>query len=216
MAADVIERKSDRTRQRLLDAARAEFSARGLEGARVEAIATRAGLNKQLIYRYFGNKDALYVRVLEDAYAQLRASDATLAAAGMPPGMALRHLVEQVFDRALAMRDVAALVADENVHQGRHVQDSPTIRALHQLLVERIGLLLRRGEAIGLFRAGIDPVHLFISILGLSTIYITNVHTLSAIFSRDLMQAEEIATWRAHIVDLVWHAVRRADDDAAP
>ena len=208
MAEDAVTRKSDRTRTRLLDAARLEFAEKGLEGARVEAIATRAGLNKQLIYRYFGNKDALYARVLEDAYTRLRAGDETLGPADMPPEAALRDLVVKVFDRAASMRDVAALVADENVQQGRHVQDSPTIRALHALLVERITQLLQRGEAAGAFRPGIDPVRLFISILGLSSIFLTNAYTLSAAFGRDLAREDEIAAWRHHIADLVWHAVR--------
>lgn len=56
---------STATRMRLLEAATAEFRARGLAGARVDRIAAEAGANKQAIYAYFGSKDALFDAVLE-------------------------------------------------------------------------------------------------------------------------------------------------------
>ena len=53
------------TRKKLLTAARLEFARHGFAGARVDEIAERAGVNKQLVYHYFGDKDALYLAVLE-------------------------------------------------------------------------------------------------------------------------------------------------------
>jgi TetR/AcrR family transcriptional regulator len=58
-------RDAARTRQRILDAARQEFAAHGQAGARVEGIARRAKLQKQLIYHYFASKDALFDEVLK-------------------------------------------------------------------------------------------------------------------------------------------------------
>lgn len=60
------ERNPERSRERILDAALAEFAAHGYAGARVEAIATRAGLNKQLISHHFGGKRALYRSVMSE------------------------------------------------------------------------------------------------------------------------------------------------------
>jgi len=59
---------AESTRQSLLAAARAAFAEGGLEGARVDEIAKRAGANKQLVYHYFGSKDGLYTAVLEEVY----------------------------------------------------------------------------------------------------------------------------------------------------
>ena len=59
----------DRTKQLLLDAATAEFSARGLAGARVDRIAAAAGVNKERIYQYFGNKEQLFGTVLSNQLA---------------------------------------------------------------------------------------------------------------------------------------------------
>ncbi len=60
------ERNPERSRERILDAARTEFAAHGLAGARVEAIAQRSGLNKQLISHHFGGKELLYRAVMTE------------------------------------------------------------------------------------------------------------------------------------------------------
>ena len=65
-------RNSAKTKASILAAARVEFADRGFEGARVDAIAERAGANKRLLYHYFGNKEDLYRAVLLDAYQEIR------------------------------------------------------------------------------------------------------------------------------------------------
>ena len=79
--ANVVEirsRDADRTRQEILAAATAEFAAHGFGGARIEAIADRAGVNKKLIYYYFEGKDELFLAVLEQTYADIRAAEREL------------------------------------------------------------------------------------------------------------------------------------------
>ncbi|MFE6861418.1 TetR/AcrR family transcriptional regulator [Nocardia sp. NPDC057668] len=65
---------TDRTKRLLLEAAVHEFAERGPDGARVAAIATRAGVNKERIYQYFGDKQGLFEAVLTDQLAQLAAA----------------------------------------------------------------------------------------------------------------------------------------------
>ena len=60
-----IRRNPQRVRERILEAATDEFAKRGLAGARVDAIVRRAGVNKRMVYHYFGNKLALYRKVLQ-------------------------------------------------------------------------------------------------------------------------------------------------------
>ena len=79
--ADVVEirsRDADRTQQEILAAATAEFAAHGFGGARIEAIAERAGVNKKLIYYYFDGKDELFLAVLEQTYADIREAEREL------------------------------------------------------------------------------------------------------------------------------------------
>src|SRR5688572_18423283 len=72
-------RNSSKTRADILTAARGEFCERGFEGARVDAIADRAGANKRLLYHYFGNKAELYCAVLLDAYQEIRRGERALS-----------------------------------------------------------------------------------------------------------------------------------------
>ena len=67
-----------------------------------------------------------------------------------------------------------------------------------------------RGEAAGVFRGGVDPTQLWISIAALGYFYFSNIHTLSTIFGRDLADASALAERRAHIVQLVLHSLQPA------
>src|SRR5581483_8758996 len=98
------------TRQKLLAAARREFAASGLAGARVDEIAARAGVNKQLVYHYFGDKDALYLAVLEWVYEEIRAQERKLNLEGLPPGEAIRKLIEASFDHLATHPDFIVLL----------------------------------------------------------------------------------------------------------
>ena len=94
--AKEIGRKPDarRTRADILSVARAEFVEHGLSGARVDAIAERTRTTKRMIYYYFGSKDGLYSAVLEQAYSDIRSTEATLALGDLDPLTALRRLIE--------------------------------------------------------------------------------------------------------------------------
>src|SRR6202046_543544 len=80
------------TRNKLLTAARREFASSGLAGARVDEIAARAGVNKQLVYHYFGDKDALYLAVLEWVDEEIRSQERELNLEGLPPERAIQKL----------------------------------------------------------------------------------------------------------------------------
>src|SRR3954471_28017 len=86
------------TRRKLLTAARREFAQNGLAGARVDEIAARAGVNKQLVYHYFGDKDAIYLAVLEWVYEEIREQERKLNLEGLPPERAIKQLIESSFD----------------------------------------------------------------------------------------------------------------------
>jgi TetR/AcrR family transcriptional regulator len=196
------------TRQKLLAAARREFAASGLAGARVDEIAARAGVNKQLVYHYFGDKDALYLAVLEWVYEEIRAQERTLSLEGLPPERAIRKLIEHSFDYLAAHPDFIALLNDENRGGARHVRGSRRLEAMHSPLVSLVGTILKQGVRAGAFRRGVDPVHLYISIAGLSYFFFSNTPTLSAIFRTDLRGPAAKRARRKHVVDLVLGALR--------
>ncbi len=196
------------TRKKLLTAARREFASSGLAGARVDEIAARAGVNKQLVYHYFGDKDALYLAVLEWVYEEIRAQERKLNLEGLPPEQAIRKLIESSFDHLAAHPDFIVLLNDENRGGARHVRGSRRLPAMHSPLVSLVSTILKQGVKSGVFRKGINPVHLYISIAGLSYFYFSNTPTLSAIFGKDLSSRAARLARRRHVVDLVMHSLR--------
>jgi len=157
------------TRNKLLTAARREFARSGLAGARVDEIAKRAGVNKQLVYHYFGDKDALYLAVLEWVYEEIRAQERKLNLAGLPPQQAIKRLIESSFDHLARHPDFIVLLNDENRNGARHVRASLKIEDMHSPLVSLVSKILKEGVRKGIFRKGVNPVHLYISIAGLSS-----------------------------------------------
>lgn len=208
-AAAPRQRDADRSREAILAAARAEFAALGLGGARVDRIAERARLNKRLIYYYFQNKDALFLAVLEDTYLGIREAEKQLHLTDLPPADAIRRLTEFTWNYYLAHPEFLSLLNSENLHGARHLVDSDRVRELNSPLIRTLGEILERGRADGSFRGGIDPMQLYISIAGLAYFYLSNRHTLSAIFGRNLMAPKARSERLSHICDVILGYVLR-------
>jgi TetR/AcrR family transcriptional regulator len=199
---------ADTTRRSLLAAARAAFAEGGLKGARVDDIARRADVNKQLVYHYFGSKDGLYTAVLEQVYREIRDQEAALALDALPPEDAMRRLVEFSFDYLLKSPDFVRLLADENAQNGRHLQGSTVVEAVNRPIIAVIRKTLQRGASEGKFRADLDPLQVYLSIAGMSFFFFANMHTLSRAFDHELNTQAGLARRRAHIVDFTLNAIR--------
>ena len=202
-------RDPERTRAAILSAAVEEFAAHGLGGARVDRIAARAGANKRMLYYYFGDKDGLFLAALEDRYAHIRSAEAALDLEHLDPRKALKRLVEFTWNYFLEHPEFMALLNSENLHLGRHVGQSRRVREMHSPLVEMLREILERGERAGLFRRGVDPVQLYISIAAEGYFYLSNRHTLSRIFGRDLMAPKALSERARHNADMILYALRR-------
>jgi AcrR family transcriptional regulator len=191
------------TQARILDAATEEFARFGLGGARVDRIAARAGANKRMLYYYFGDKDQLFLAVLEHAYARIRSAEQALHLLDTPPVAAVARLVEFTWRYYLEHPEFLTLLNSENLHRARHLRRSKQIRATNSPLIATLREVLRRGEAEGLFRRGVDPLQLYISIAGLAYFYLSNHHTLSQVFDRDLAAPAAREDRLAHMTELV-------------
>jgi AcrR family transcriptional regulator len=203
------QRDADRSRDAILAAARDEFSQLGLGGARVERIAERAGVNKRLIYYYFKNKDALFLAVLERTYLDIREAERQLHLTDLPPAQAIRRLTEFTWTYYLEHPEFLSLLNSENLHRARHLGSSTRAREMNSPLIRTLGEILERGRQDGSLRGGIDPMQLYISIAGLAYFYLSNRHTLSAIFGRDLMTAKAQHERLSHVCDVILGYVLR-------
>lgn len=196
-------RDADRSQAVILAAAREEFAEFGLGGARMDRIAERAGVNKRLIYYYFEDKERLFQAVLEQSYRDIRQAEQQLNLLELQPAQALARLVEFTWDYYLAHPEFITLLNSANLHKARHLQGSRRARELNSPLIEMLAGILERGRKDGSFRGGVDPLQLYISIAGLAYFYLSNNHTLSAIFGRDLMSARARQERVAHMRDVI-------------
>ncbi|RYY65032.1 MAG: TetR/AcrR family transcriptional regulator, partial [Comamonadaceae bacterium] len=181
-----VRRDGGGAREALVAAAVSEFAQKGFAGARVDAIANQAGVNKQLVYHYFQSKQGLYQVALETVYAQIRERERQLSLDALDPVEAMGRLVGFSFDYLTDHPEFIALLADENRHKGATVKASPRLQQMHSPLVDMLRGTLRRGVRAGVFRRDYDAVNLYISVAAVSYFYFSNNHTLSAIFGRSL------------------------------
>ena len=203
MAARSHRRDPARNQGRILDAATEEFSRFGLGGARVDRIAARAGANKRMLYYYYGNKEALFLAVLESRYAHIRRAEQGLRLGDLDPAEGMRRLIAFTWNYYLKHPQFLTLLNSENLHRARHLKRSGQIAAMHSPLVAMLKDLLERGVRAKQFRNGVDPVQLYISIAALGYFYLSNRHTLSTIFERDLLSARNQSERLKHMTELV-------------
>ena len=151
-------RDPQRTQERILAAALKEFSAKGFSGARVDAIAHRAAINKRMLYHYFGDKEGLFREVLRRKIAQRQAWNAAT------PEQPAEYL-PLLFDLACQDADWIRLLEWEALRRGeKPVIDEPERRAAALRSVERI----RRLQASGHLSGGFDPRHVLLAMIGLT------------------------------------------------
>ena len=202
------EAASNAAKSLILAAARAEFASKGLDGARVNEIAAKAGVNKQLLYYYFGNKEVLYRAALEDVYAEIRQQEQALALDGLSPLDAMTALIGFSFDYLASHPEFIGLLNQENALGAQMVAQSMRIRQANSPLIALIAQTLERGAALGIFRTGVDAVAFYISMAGMAYFYFSNTPTLSAIFGRDLTHTQAQAAYRQHVIDFCLAGLR--------
>jgi TetR/AcrR family transcriptional regulator len=191
------------TKARILDAALREFATRGFAGARVDVIAGEARANKRMLYAYVGNKDALWLATLEAAYAAKRQEERRLATATLSPEEAMRALILFNFRYHLEHPEFVALVNNENLMGARKLKRSKLVPQLYSPLLETLTEVLRRGQKAKVFRGGVDPMQLYISIAALGYFYCSNIRTLSVIFASDLASPAGRKQRERHVIDVV-------------
>lgn len=188
-------RNAKATQRRILKAALKEFAQYGLGGARVDRIATKSKANKRMIYHYFGNKEALFSRVLLTAYNDIREEEKKLQLDHLEPEEALSTLVEFTWDYYLAHPEFMSLVNSANLHKARHLKSySADMAELHSSHTEIVKKILERGIASRVFRKGVDVVQLCITIAAVGYYYLTNRYSGSILFDIDFMEKKAIQT----------------------
>jgi TetR/AcrR family transcriptional regulator len=204
-------RDPKRTREKIIHNAILEFSTKGYDGARVDKIALRSRLSKNMLYYYFGSKEKLYIAVLEEVYTTLRERQADLIVRAQKPLDALNSLIDHTFHAFVEAPEVIRLLNEENMYKGRYIRKSKRLRELYDPLEGTLKEVIDRGSAEGAFRADIDPRVLYLSLSSLIYHVISNQYTLELALGIDLGSPGARTAWLAHVKELIQAFVRLPD-----
>jgi AcrR family transcriptional regulator len=163
MMTDIAPDATDPPRDRILDAASTEFAALGFAGARVDAIAERAGVNKAMLYYHVGDKQALYTAVLLRNFERVSARLAAVQAKGGGPRERLERTVKALSDAVRDNPDHPRIVLREVASGAVHLPDDVLARMLG--VVRVVQELLTEGVAVGELRRT-EPLLTHLAIVG--------------------------------------------------
>lgn len=202
-AAPARRRDAVQTRARVFAAATREFGAHGYAGARIERIVKDAGCNIRMIYHHFGSKAELYRMVVERAYADLRSQEGQLDLDLSDPFDCLARLLRFTMRYFADHPEFEGIIRSENDLGGRVVGTSRIVGDSGGVLRTRLAAIINAGEEMGLFRPGIDPSQLYVTITAMSRFHLANGYSLSAVLGVDLRDAAWRERWAEHAYELI-------------
>lgn len=199
----VRELAAQATRDSLLRAATKIFARHGLNGGSVEQISKAAKSYDRMIYYYFGNKEGLYLAVLEEVYRRFNEAESKLDLDPEQPIESMRAVVRFVLGYYRSNPEFITLLNTENLHRGKHIRKLGDAREHSSPAIGIIARLLSSGAAKGIFRSDLSARDLYLMIAGLGYFYQSNRFTLSAFLGENLESPEAIAHWEALVIEAV-------------
>ena len=205
------------SRAAILRAAAEEFAEHGIAGARTEAIAREARVNKALLYYYFKDKETLYGAVLDNAFSGLKATVFRVLDSDLPPREKIMTYVGTYFDFIASNQVYPKLMQREmmRAREGHSPHIEKLVRNYFQPIYARVGELLRKGIAEGEFRK-IDPAHFIPSMVAMIIFYFSSAPLMQKIVRFNPLAPERIAQRRAAVLDFISAALFRPDHTPVP
>jgi len=195
--------KPEESRKAILKAAVHEFAREGVSGARTDAIARSAGVNKALLYYYFKDKDALYQAVLDQVFSGVRTAIHNALSQNLPPREKLASYVCAHFDYIASNPLYPRIVQAEFLRAGRDPSRLERI-AKHYFrpVFLELSALLKEGEQSGEFRR-VDPIHFIPSMISVIVFYFNTAPIMKLMTGADPMSSERLAERRTAIIDFI-------------
>ncbi len=199
--------KTEITKQKILKAAEYEFAQKGLSGAKVDEIAKRAGVNKQLIYAHYMSKENLYTIILQRAYSHLGEYEEVLMESRYEGIGTVRNIVLQYFDFLIKNQAFVRLVLWENLNYLAYMDN------VNAKLLAGVEKLIRDGMEKGMISKNIDVEQLVYSFNIFCFSAFSNIHTMSKFMNKDLSSEEELKKRAEHIADVLTKYILYADEE---
>jgi TetR/AcrR family transcriptional regulator len=196
--------RPEQSRAAILQAAVREFAHEGVAGARTDAIARAAKVNKALLYYYFEDKEALYGAVLDQVFGGLIACVGEVLSRDLPPREKILAYAGAHFDYVASHPLYPRIVQGEMMGAGRsranHLER--IVKKYFRPLFGRIAEVLNAGRASGEFRP-VDPLHFVPSMIAVIVFYFTSAPVMRIMTGKDPMSAERVGARRAAVLDFV-------------
>jgi TetR/AcrR family transcriptional regulator len=208
--------RPEESRAAILQAAIREFSREGVAGARTDAIARTARVNKALLYYYFKDKDSLYGAVLDEVFGGLTATVMNVLSRDLPPKEKILAYAGAHFDYVASHPTYPRIVQGEMMRAGRGGagQLERIVKHYFRPLFGKISELLKAGQATGDFRQ-VDPLQFVPSMIAVIVFYFTNAPVIRVMTGNDPLARDRIALRRAAVLDFVSAALFRHADETA-
>lgn len=190
-------KKSQITRNKILDAAEHEFAEKGLAAARVDEIALSAGVNKRMVYAHFESKESLYRTVLKIVYARIAKFEEAIEDLDFHGAQTIKNIIHMYFDFLINNDSFVRLLLWENLEYARNIDESD-----HRLF-KGIEKIVNKGIREGLIRSDIDVEQVVMSCNLFCFSAFSNVHTLSKLMRIDLTCDEELKKRSDHVADVI-------------
>lgn len=195
-------KKSEITRERLLEVAEEQFAQKGFFGARVDEIAQAAGINKRMLYAHFGSKDGLYSAVLLKTYQRLAECEKQFIVVGLDPLVSIRNIVFVSFKFLSENPNFVRMLLWENLNSAKAVPREELVK-LKEPTIDYMRRQIRRGKVMGLFSQEADEYHTVLSLMNYCFSYFSNIHTMSAILGKDLASPDEVEARAEYVADMI-------------
>jgi TetR/AcrR family transcriptional regulator len=195
--------KPEESRSAILQAAVSEFAEHGIAGARTDAIAREAHVNKALLYYYFKDKDALYEAVLDHVFEGLKARVLPVLESNLPPRQKMLEYLGTYFDYIAANPRFPRVVQGEWVRAGAGALRMERIaKQYFRPIFEKLVVVLREGIAAGEFRA-VNPIDFLPSIAAVIVFYFTSAPLMKTVLKEDPLSTKRIRERRAFVLDFI-------------
>ena len=209
----VRELSAQATRDSILRAAIKIFAKHGFSGGSVEKISKAAKSYDRMIYYYFGNKQGLFVAVLEEIYRRFNDAESGLDLDPENPVESLAAVIRFALTYYEKHPEFISLLNSENLHRGKHIGKSLRAREYSSPAIGTIDQLLRSGVSKGLFRTDVSARDLYLLIAAAGYFYQSNRFTLSAFLGEDLEAPAALAHWEAFVKDIVLRGISVSPTD---
>ena len=200
-------RNAERSRQEILAAAEQQFVEKGFYGARIDAIAQQSGLNKNMLYIYYGSKEELYRQVLLNMYSRMEEVERRLLESSLEGAELIAELIGAYYDFLEQNPSFVNILMSENLMQGQFLKQLPH-ECIARKTLSDLAARIRKGCDEGVFRADIDEKQTVLTMITICFCNFSNRYTLSQLTGCDLNDPAVQETRKKQTIDIMLSYLR--------